>query len=117
MVWDVFEKKFKTFFKARFHVEFQQHADAQLAADSLPAEYEIHKPQSHHAAINHNGGLEVCFTGFAAKEKAELISLANNAGMFVRTSISAKLGLLVSRDFPRPPFHRGLFSLPSWVML
>ena len=95
VVWDIFEEKFKTFLKARVHGEFQGLADAQLAAESLQPEYEVHQPQSRDAAINHSGGLEVCFTGFSAEEKANLKSLASEAGMFVRTSISAKLGLLV----------------------
>lgn len=60
--------------------------------------------QSQSAIIQRGSGLkwqnkankpEVCFTGFAAKDKAELIAYAEAHGFFVRTDVSEGLSFLV----------------------
>ena len=44
---------------------------------------------------NKEGKFEICFTGFSKEEKKELISFAKENDLFVRTSVTKDLGLLV----------------------
>ena len=44
---------------------------------------------------NEGDKFEVCFTGFKKSEKGELIDLAKANNMFIRTTVTKKLGLLV----------------------
>mgnify|MGYP002529853577 CR=1 FL=1 len=44
---------------------------------------------------NRENKFEVCFTGFAKDEKAELIRFAKENELFIRTAVSKNLGLLV----------------------
>ena len=47
---------------------------------------------------NPEGKCEVCFTGFKAQEKAEMINIAKENHMIVRSSVTANLDMLVMGD-------------------
>jgi NAD-dependent DNA ligase len=43
---------------------------------------------------NETGALEVCFTGFKAQDKEELIRLAESHGLIVRANVTSQLNIL-----------------------
>ena len=65
-------------------------------ATSQQSNYEvIPRNKTGKVFANTNQKFEVCFTGFPKAEKQELIQLAKDKDMFVRTVVSSNLGLLV----------------------
>ena len=48
------------------------------------------------------GDFAICFTGFKALEKAELINLAKESGIIVRTKVSQNIDMLVCGESVGP---------------
>ncbi|MFL2746905.1 MAG: BRCT domain-containing protein [Gammaproteobacteria bacterium] len=63
---------------------------------SYQKKYSINeKSSSKTRIVNTDNNYEVCFTGFKALEKAELINLAKSKNMIVRTKVTSNINMLV----------------------
>ena len=87
---------FKTFKNDNIITETHDKVVSEEAANAAQKEYQIiSRKLSGRNYINYDNDLEVCFTGFKAKDKKELISIAEKAGFFVRKSVTTALDVLV----------------------
>ena len=95
-VLDTVEQKAKSFKLANILFEANSMDEATQKAAELQSQYEIiPRNKTGKTFANPEHLFEVCFTGFSKNEKQSLIGLAEANGLFVRTSVTAKLGLLI----------------------
>ena len=95
-VYDIEEEKIKTFKTENVLSDCYSFEEATEAAATAQKDFElIPRNKSGRTFANRYNLLEVCFTGFTKPEKEELIQLAKDNDMFVRTKVAKTLGLLV----------------------
>ena len=93
---DLTEEKVKTLKVSGVLSNHSSFDDAEAEASSQQSNYEIiPRNKTGKVFANTDKKFEVCFTGFPKAEKQELIELAKEKDMFVRTVVSSNLGLLV----------------------
>ena len=103
---DVFDKnadRIKTFKQSNVLSTEETFKEASDKAEALQNDYQIIERKissgksmpSRDSWVNRENKFEVCFTGFAKDEKAELIKFAKENELFIRTAVSKNLGLLV----------------------
>ena len=91
---DLEANKNKTFKRSNIISVHENFEEAEKEALKIQKSYEI-IPRNKTNRSNIDKNLEVCFTGFSKNEKNELISIAKEQNLFVRTEVTKKLGLLV----------------------
>tara|TARA_R110002110_G_scaffold386536_1_gene598220 strand:+ start:185 stop:682 length:498 start_codon:yes stop_codon:yes gene_type:complete len=95
-VYDMQGAKIKTFKKGNIHSFHNSFNEAISEAKAVQSSFKlIPRNKTGRTFANPGKKFEVCFTGFAKSEKEQLIKLAEENEMFVRTSVSHNLGLLV----------------------
>ena len=100
---DLKENRFKTFKISNILLTLDTFEDAESEAANLQKNYTPltrtkssgNRMPSRDNWNNKEGLFEVCFTGFPAQEKKELIQFAKDNGLFDRTRVTKNLGLLV----------------------
>ena len=98
-VLDVKENRAKSFKKSNIIGKSMNLAEAEQHAQQMQNKYEIiPKNKTGKTFANPEKKFEVCFTGFPKTEKEQLIKMAEQHEMFVRTRVTSKLGLLVCGD-------------------
>ena len=66
--------------------------------DSYQKNYRIKETKKSNRVMKKEGDFAICFTGFKALEKAELINLAKESGIIIRTKVSHNVDMLVCGD-------------------
>ncbi len=93
---DTAEQKAKSFKLANILHEAKSLDEANRKASELQSQFEIiPRNKTGKTFANVDKLFEVCFTGFPKTEKQSLIGLAEANGMFVRSRVTTKLGLLI----------------------
>ena len=93
---DLREEKVKTLKVSGVLSNHSSFDEAGAEASSQQSNYEIiPRNKTGKVFANPDKKFEVCFTGFSKAEKQELIQLAKDKDIFVRTDVSTNLGLLV----------------------
>ena len=96
IAWDLRQDKYKTLKTSNVLSQNESYETAIAMAESLQKNYSIiSKYKTDRRWKNEGDKFEVCFTGFKKSEKDELIDLAKANNMFIRTTVTKKLGLLV----------------------
>ena len=98
-------KGFRTWRKDRVAQEFSTEAELNtyLQANPLGSSLESSVPQPKPRAKRPEGAtFEICFTGFSAKERAELEAKATAFGMWVKSSVTVNLDLLCTGEKAGP---------------
>lgn len=96
IVYDLREKKEKTFITENILSEHSSFNDAKKKSQILQKEYQmLPRNVTGKTFANTDKKMEVCFTGFSKEEKKELIQIATDKNLFIRTDISSRLSLLV----------------------
>ena len=96
IVWDLRQDKYKTLKTSNVLSQNESFETAIAMAEALQENYPIiSKYKTDRRWKNEGNKFEVCFTGFKKSEKDELIDLAKANNMFLRTTVTKKLGLLV----------------------
>ncbi|MCA8837019.1 MAG: hypothetical protein K8963_04110 [Proteobacteria bacterium] len=91
-VLDVSKNRIKTFIQACVLEETNSFEAAEQRAKILQADHLVLKSKPVH---KQTGKIEVCFTGFKADIKEELIKYAKEKGCIVRSNVTACLDVLV----------------------
>lgn len=65
---------------------------------SYQKNYQIKEAKKSNRVMKKEGDFAVCFTGFKAIKKAELINLAKESGIIIRTKVSHNVDMLVCGD-------------------
>ena len=95
-VYDIEENKIKTFKVANILSKCASYDEAIEVASNEQTKYEIiPRNKTGRTFANREKLLEVCFTGFSKAEKEELVQLAKENDMFVRTGVAKTLSLLI----------------------
>ena len=97
-IYDCIEEKLKTFKINNILAVEKSFHEAQEKAICLQVDHQYKPPQRTPSRDNWNNRknqFEVCFTGFSAKDKSELLQIAEDHDMFVRKTVTQNLGLLV----------------------
>ena len=96
IVYDLREKKEKTFITENILSQHSSFNDAENKSQILQKEYQIlPRNVTGKTFANTDKKMEVCFTGFSKEEKKELIQIATDKNLFIRTDVSSRLSLLV----------------------
>lgn len=98
---DLIENKNKTFKSPNILSTHNNFEDAKKEAIYVQKNYQI-IPKLKTNRSNVDRKYEVCFTGFSKKDKDNLIKLAKENDLLVRTEITKKLSLLVCGDNSGP---------------
>ena len=69
---------------------------------SYQKNYQVTEPKKSNRVMKNEGDFAICFTGFKALEKAELINLAKESGIIVRTKVSHNIDMLVCGESVGP---------------
>ena len=102
-VFDLTVKKRKTFKISQVLHESSNMEEAENAAQMEQSKVKIiPRGTGTKRPVNHLNKLEVCFTGFASSDKKEMELRAVDNEMFVRSSVTKNLGLLVCGDNAGP---------------
>ena len=96
IVQDLRQDKYKTLKISNVLSHNESYETAIAMAETLQENYSIiSKHKTDRRWKNEDKKFEVCFTGFKKSEKDELIDLAKGNNMFLRTTVTKNLGLLV----------------------
>jgi Ca2+/Na+ antiporter len=69
---------------------------------SYQKNYQVTETKKSNRVMKKEGDFAICFTGFKALEKAELINLAKESGIIVRTKVSHNIDMLVCGESVGP---------------
>ena len=69
---------------------------------SYQKNYQVTETKKSNRVMKKEGDFAICFTGFKALEKAELINLAKKSGIIVRTKVSHNIDMLVCGESVGP---------------
>ena len=69
---------------------------------SYQKNYQVIETKKSNRVMKKEGDFAICFTGFKALEKAELINLAKESGIIVRTKVSHNIDMLVCGESVGP---------------
>lgn len=70
----------------------------QKLVDSYQKNHKVKEVKKSNRVMKKKGDFAICFTGFKALEKAELINLAKESGIIIRTKVSHNVDMLVCGD-------------------